>query len=313
VDDDDEEELDVKHTKACERLVHVVEELYEVVRGIEDDAPTTTTTTTTTTDDAHRRSKFESALPGLQTFLGRLELARRGGKRRNEEEKEKKAEEVDAKEEEARARARASVTHLAEQPSEPPRAEASSSFSSSSSSSTETTLRRMLAEFKQHLRHLLTFPSPSQCNSMDIDITNGYVYSGGRGLRRRPLVAVQESSQSPSSPTKTATLFTDSEGGRGGGGVGAAAASMGVGRPFVHSEMDPHISVYRVVVDPARGVLCSVGKDRLLRIWDLRTGAIVRALPATSIDVPIAAGGGVLAIVCGDRGRSFRAWGTGHD
>ena len=36
------------------------------------------------------------------------------------------------------------------------------------------------------------------------------------------------------------------------------------------------------------GVLVSVGKDRLLRLWDLRSGAIARCLPADNSDVAVA-------------------------
>jgi len=228
--------------QTCKKLKSVVDELHEEVRVIEDAAPDLA-------DARGGRETFESALPGLRMFLGRLEVAE-------------------------------SAPHL---PMDAPYA----------------TLSRMLADYEQHLQHLLTFPSPSQCNCMDLDITNGHVFSGGNGLVRRSIALHR------STPPQPPDSSTD--------GLAAAAAAMGVGRPFVHSEMEPHIPVYRVLVDPVCGIVCSVGKDRLLRIWDLQTGAIIRGLAATSIDVPIAVGGGVLAIVCGDHDRSFRAWGTGCD
>ena len=130
------------------------------------------------------------------------------------------------------------------------------------------------------------------------------------------------------------------------------ATADGLEQPFLHSDVEPHIPVYRIAVvapiplrqragraggdeEPgAGGLLVSVGKDRLLRLWDLRSGTIARCLPAGNSDAAVAcccfssllplppqettgsAGsnvlvGGVLAIAGSDGGSGPCMWSSG--
>ena len=110
------------------------------------------------------------------------------------------------------------------------------------------------------------------------------------------------------------------------------ASFFGLERPFVHSDLEPHVPVYQLAACPegrtsggpgfgfssgtgtgtgtggGPGVLVSVGRDRLLRLWDLRTGTPARCLPAAGNDVPVALGAGVLVAVDGLKGRAVSAW-----
>ena len=81
-------------------------------------------------------------------------------------------------------------------------------------------------------------------------------------------------------------------------------------RPFVHSDLEPRPPVYQVTSDAAGDVLVSLGRDRLLRVWDLGTGTPLRALPVSSQDVPLTSANGVVACVVGERSRSFSVWAT---
>ena len=95
----------------------------------------------------------------------------------------------------------------------------------------------------------------------------------------------------------------------------------------MHSDLEPHVPVYQLAACPegrtagghgsgsgggrgggGPGVLVSVGRDRLLRLWDLRTGTPARCLPAAGNDVPVALGAGVLVAVDGLKGRAVSAW-----
>jgi len=150
---------------------------------------------------------------------------------------------------------------------------------------------RMLAEFEVHLRHLLTFPSAQACKALDLDLGHWEAtHASTQGLGRRRLAP------RPCSAPSVAPIS------------GATAASAVVERPFVHSDLEPHPPVYQAASDAASAVLVSLGRDRLLRVWDLRTGTPLRALPVPHQDAPLVTANGVVVCVGGDRGRSFLAW-----
>lgn len=146
-------------------------------------------------------------------------------------------------------------------------------------------LSHMLAEFEQHLHHLLTFPSPSQCNMLELDLVHGQVLCATmKGLNRRVLVK-------PSTAYRPSLPWPKVE------------------QPFLHSDIEPHIPCYQLKVLPKEQVVFSIGKDRMLRVWDLNSGTAIRCLPSFSSDVPVAASNGVVVSVVGQRKESaIRAW-----
>ena len=151
---------------------------------------------------------------------------------------------------------------------------------------------RMLAEFEVHLRHLLTFPSAQACKTLNLDLYRWEAtHASMHGLGRRKLFPLPNGSSPTAGPNSTprGTIME---------------------RPFVHSDLEPHPPVYQVTSDAAGDVLVSLGRDRLLRVWDLGTGTPLRALPVSSQDVPLTSANGVVACVVGERSRSFSVWAT---
>jgi hypothetical protein len=230
----------IKRRQSPAQLLSVVARLTQEVRVIEEREVDQAARRTAALDAeqgnrprSYRQNKTsESALPGLETFKGRLEDA---------------IERADSN------------------------AEA---------------LVNMQAEFEQHLHHLLTFPSLSLCNMLELDLVNGQVFCATtNGLNRRPLLK-------PSNHKKSPRSFMWPK----------------VEQPYLHSDMEPHIPCYQIKVLPSEKVVFSVGKDRLLRCWDMNSGTAIRCLPSVSSDVPVAASNGVVASVEGQRAESIRAW-----
>jgi hypothetical protein len=264
-------------------------QLLEVVEALEKEVASIEAT-------ADRRGVFESALPGLGTFRERLVVARACPSRPDS------------------TTDRCGGGGGGEPLNDPLRSP--SAEGQRRGGLLREPLRSMIGEFRQHLHHLLTFPSPTWCNALDLDLGRGLVYTAGLdGITRRQLR--QPSLGQKGGPTGVPTGgLTGGLTGRGpsraaglqGGWCGAPRALPILERPFVHSDLDPHCAVYRLVVDTSQGVLYSLGKDRLLRVWDLHAATILRCLPAAATDAPVAAAGSCVAVVTGDRARAVKAW-----
>lgn len=222
---------------------------------------------------------FESALPGLRNFTARLERAAA------------MSQDYAAKPPPHAAAASVSPASFAGAAAATIASEEESNKDAAADAADAGAASRMLAEFEVHLRHLLTFPSAQACKALDLDLGRWEAtHASTNGLGRR--------------------RFAPRPGGAPSAAPNSGATAVVVERPFVHSDLEPHPPVYQAASDAASGVLASLGRDRLLRVWDLRTGTPLRALPVPHQDAPLATARGVVVCVAGDRGRSFLAWAT---
>jgi len=214
---------------------------------------------------------FESAVPGLRNFTARLKMAAALGGGGKEGDSPRNC-----------------IRHSAATPDLDGRFKGPFQANSDDADAAA----RMLTEFEVHLRHLLTFPSAQACKTLNLDLHRWEAtHASMNGLGRRKLLPLQNGSH----PIVTSNSLPK-------GGV--------VERPFVHSDLEPHPPVYQVTSDVAGDVLVSLGRDRLLRVWDLGTGTPLRALPVSSQDVPLTSTNGVVVCVVGERSRSFSVWAT---
>lgn len=209
---------------------------------------------------------FESAVPGLRNFTARLKMAAALGGGGKEGDSPKNR-----------------IHHAAATPDLDGRFKGPFKANSDDADAAA----RMLTEFEVHLRHLLTFPSAQACKTLNFDLHRWEAtHASMNGLGRRKLFPLPNGSH----PILASNSLPK-------GDV--------VERPFVHSDLEPHPPVYQVTSDVAGDVLVSLGRDRLLRVWDLGTGTPLRALPVSSQDVPLTSANGVVVCVVGERSRSF--------